>query len=831
MAHFLKQQLLLGVLILGLVARGQNAPLAYDFTTLAGRTLPSAGSVDASSNHARFNNPNGITLDAAGNLYVADSNNHTIRKVTTNGTVTTFAGTAGVKGFADALGSTARFNFPSDIFTDTNGVMWIADSGNNCIRKLTLDGQVTNWAGQPGVAGSRDGNLANAQFFGPRGIAFDGRGNAYVADSGNYTIRKINPDGIVSTIAGKAGVSGFDDSSGPGARFSNLQGIRVSKTGLIFVADRVLRRISPNGGVKTLADPGSSHNYPAYGIVLDDRDYAYITDFYGSVSLVTPDERLVTIAGRPGSSLGSADGVGTEASFFKPAGICLDLQAGYLYVTESSNNTIRKVSVEGAATTLAGSPLNGFLDGVGDQALFNAPDTIISDRAGGYIVSDSRNGRLRTVSADGAVNTPETYVQYDRGGTFYKINQLSGGMAMDSSGTIYSLYTAFSIVQRITSDFRASTVAGQPYQAGNVDGGIDVAKFNHPQGIAIDLDNVIYVADTGNHSIRKVTPDGMTTTLAGRAGGGVSGYQDGTGDAALFRFPIGICVDTNRNIYVADSGNSVIRKITPEGMVSTFAGLGQNRGDADGTGTNARFSQPTGLAIDSFGNLYVADPGNHLVRRVAPDAVVTTLGGLGGSRGLADGVGTIARFNAPLGICVDDVGRVAVADTGNSAIRVGIDASITVPLIQSQPKTLSIYPGRSARFDVSALSRTPISYQWLFEGGYIPGATASQLVITNATAEQLGHYSVLLSNNQGTTDSEQALLRFADLPQLTIPVTKGTLQFKAPAYFGTNGIIQGSSDLIHWTNAGTLSIKSNTLWNIKPNSNYKAQFFRLKITP
>jgi len=184
-----------------------------------------------------------------------------------------------------------------------------------------------------------------------------------------------------------------------------------------------------------------------------------------------------------------------------------------------------------------------------------------------------------------------------------------------------------------------------------VDGTGSAAQFNSPGGVAVDGTGSVYVADTNNHTIRKITPDGVVTTLAGLAG--VQGSADGTGSAAQFNSPGGVALDDAENVYVADTGNDTIRKITPAGMVTTLAGIPGSAGSADGTGSAAQFNSPGGVAVDDAGNVYVADKSNDTIRKITPAGMVTTLVGTAGSSGSADGSGGAAQFNRPMGLAVD----------------------------------------------------------------------------------------------------------------------------------------------------------------------------------
>ncbi|MFL6584933.1 MAG: NHL repeat-containing protein, partial [Chthoniobacterales bacterium] len=320
-------------------------------STLAGGSGGS-GSVDGTGLAARFWLPSGVTIDSARNVYVADHQNHTIRRITPDRVVTTFAGTAGNPGSADGSGSAARFYFPTQLAADVADNIYVTDTGNCTVRKITPDGVVTTLAGSPGVRGSTDGVGPAASFYYLQGIAVDQAGNIFVGDSLNYTIRKITPDGIVTTFAGMAGSRGNVDGPRSTARFGGIGGVAADKTGNIYVADtgnNSIRKILPGGTVITLAGFGS----------------------------------------------GSSDGTGSAARFNFPEGLAVDGK-GNLYVGDYYNNTIRKVTPNGVVTTLAGRPtVNGSTDGVGSLALFSRPAAVAIDTNGYLYVADAANNMIR----------------------------------------------------------------------------------------------------------------------------------------------------------------------------------------------------------------------------------------------------------------------------------------------------------------------------------------------------------------------------------------------------------------------------------------------------
>jgi hypothetical protein len=301
-----------------------------------------------------------------------------------------------------------------------------------------------------------------------------------------------------------------------------------------------------------------------------------------------------------------------------------------------------------------------------------------------------------------------------------------------------------------------TTLAGQAGVIGSADGAGTAASFSGPSGIVVDATGNLYVADSLNHTIRKITTAGGVTTIAGSAGS--SGFTNATGPAAQFHGPQGLALDGSGDLFVADTNNNAIRKIAvATGVVTTVAGSETGvPGSADGANSHAMFHYPSGVAVDSAGNLYVADTDNHTLREITPNGAVSTLAGLAGAHGGADGIGTAVRFNYPTGVAVDSSGKVYIADTNNDTIRFAVVPA--APTITTQPQGQTVTAGVTVALSVTATGSPTPTYQWSFDGATISGANSSTLTINNVQSANAGNYTVSVANSSGTVTSNTASL-------------------------------------------------------------------------
>ncbi len=616
---------------------------------------------DGPARQARFNRPSDVVQTSSGDIYITDTKNHRIRKIDTNNNVTTFAG-SGVAGFQDGKGTSAQFNTPNGITIDAAGNLYVADTENNRIRKIDPSGNVTTIAGS--TSGFVDGRGTNATFFRPRNLAVDTNNNIYVSDTQNHAIRKIDTSGNVTTIAGNGSI-GFTNGKGATASFNTPQGIVVNASGGIYVADtrnHAIRYIDPQGVTSTYSGTGMS------GFKNGGRQQAIwnnVTDLSidSSGNLFAADSRnqcvrkidasgvVTTFSGS--RNKGYKDSGKDKAEFRVPVGIHVKKDGGVL-VADTLNHLIRLVAKDGSVTTTAGY-LQGVQNGQAEQVLFHEPTGLTFDKNDHLIVTDRRNDLIRKVTPDG---TTTTLINV---GT---PNQADDpvGVVVDTLGNIYFTTLFTNQIHRLDLAGLLTTFAGSTQATnGKTDAQGTQARFFHPAGMGIHTDNQIYVADKNNHCIRKIDPQGNVTTIAGST----KGFQDGQGTSAKFNNPIGVTLDTLGHIYIADTENHNIRQIDPQGNVITFAG--STKGYKDAKGANAQFSFPYALHL-SQQYLFVADTNNHVIRQIDINGHVKTIAGVN-TAGFLDGPATKAMLDSPVGITSDKQGRLYISEAGNHRIR------------------------------------------------------------------------------------------------------------------------------------------------------------------
>jgi uncharacterized repeat protein (TIGR01451 family) len=618
-----------------------SIPGPYLISTIAGLAFP-ATSMPGTS--AVLSGPGSVASDAAGDVYFADGN--IVFRLDPTGTLTRVAG-SGSAGFSGDNGPalSAQLWRPAGVALDSHGNLYIADSSNLRVRRVSPDGTITTVAGGGpyGYLGD-NGPATSASILEPFGLVVDAAGNLFIADPATNRIRKVTANGIISTVAGN-GSAGYSGDNGPAtnAQLDVPWGVAVDVSGNLFVpesGDNRIRKVSASGTITTVAGIGT---------------YGYSGD----------------------------NGPATSAQLGYPNAVTVDA-SGNLYIADSGNYRVRKVSKDGTITTIAGNGTDGsgIYNGDGGEAFFAslAPVGVAADPGGNLYVADSYNCRIRRISA-GIIATAAGGGSGDGAAAPMAMFSSPGWVAKDKLGNVYISDLPTGRVHQITPSGSISTVAGTgvPGYSGDY-GPATSAQLNGPTGLAVDSSGALYIADLGNNRVRKVY-EGTITTIAGT---GVPGYSgDGIpASGAQVWLPQGLATDSFGNLYIADSGNSRIRKVAPGGNISTVAGNGIPGYSSDNVpATSAQLNYPSGVAVDSLGNLYIADEGNDRIRKVAVNGTITTIAGTGATGYYGDGgPATAALLNAPVSVAVDAAGNVYIADSYNYVIRVvtpgGIIATI-----------------------------------------------------------------------------------------------------------------------------------------------------------
>jgi sugar lactone lactonase YvrE len=678
-------------------------------TTLIGQ--PGAtGHQDGTNSAATFTFPTGIAFDHAGNLVVCDNYPGFLRRINRQGSnwiVRTFAGGGVAAGdienpMGDGIGTNAQFGYLGGITIDSIGNMLVADLGNNAIRKVSAVGTewlVTTLAGDgPSLGGFWDGPRGFGLFAWPEGVGVDSSGNVIVADTSNAAIRRVTPDGIVTTIAG--GRAGSADGTGIDAMFRAPVAIAIGSDGKVYVVDEINGNIRMGWPYEPPPQP-ASHGPPKIVVQPQSQTVAATYDAVFTVALtnVHPVSYQWRKDGRdiPGATNAllsitnvSLRDAGTYQALIEDGrGIHPHPNPHTLQSEPASLRVIMPYTF----TSLAGWLEAGNTNGTGNQARFDFPMGMAIDGDGTVYVSDFGNSVLRAITRAGVVSTLTPWEASGPGvpvgGRPAAFTQ-PAGLAIDGGGNLYlaSLDHSIKKLTFMGTNWLVSTIAGVPFTPGYVDGIGAQARFTFPMGLAVDLRTNLYVVDTGSSTIRKIAPlgaDWYVSTLAGTPW--ISGLNDGTNGDAQFTFPRGITVNAEGEVFVADMGNHAIRRITPSGVVTTIAGSRANIGSADGYGNAAQFLFPVWVVADNAGALYVADHYNSAIRRVAQvgtNWLVTTIAGRAGHEGQADGTGNGVQFVVPGLIALDELGNLYVADSFN-IIRKGWRADVPPAILLSPP--------------------------------------------------------------------------------------------------------------------------------------------------
>ena len=671
-------------------------------STFAGNGTNGYSGDGGQATSAELNTPSGVAFDSSGDLFIADTGNKVIREVNTSGVISTFAGNGTIGYSGDGgLATAAELNGPQSVAFDASGNLYIADSGNEVIRKVTRSGIITTFAGNGTTGYSGNGGPAtSAEFNQPWAIAFDAVGDMLIADKGNSVIREVTTTGVITTVAGTGTTNYTGNGSAAGAAtFNSPKGVVFNASGDLFIADtgnQVVRELtvpisttqtyvvsqnyatttslaesSSTGGlganVTFTATVGSTHGVPTGTVTFEDG-----STILGTQTLSGGVATFSTTALALGSHTIVAYYSGATGAYFPSAA------AG-----ASQSNVINTVAGNG-------QPGNAGNSGQAVNANLYTPEGIAFDSSGDLFIADTTNNVVRKVTPGGVIS-----IFAGNGTAGYTGNsgqatsaELSGptGLAFDSSGDLFIADTGNNVIREVNTSGVISTVAGNHTAGYTGNGGpATSAELDAPTAVAFDSVGNLYIADTANNVIRRVIISGVISTLAGNH---TSGYTGNGGQAATAELngPRGVAFDSAGNVYIADTGNNVIRQVNLAGVISTVVGnhTAGNTGDG-GQATSAELDQPTSVAFDAFGDMFIADTANNMIREVNASGFISTVAGAGAAGYSGDGtpVGG-GELNSPRSLAFNSSGDLFLADAFNNAVR---EMIVPSPLVQTYTVT------------------------------------------------------------------------------------------------------------------------------------------------
>jgi len=710
-------------------------------TTVAGNGIPGYSGDGGIATTGMLNSPFGLAADGAGNFYFADSANNRIRKVDTGGVMTTVAGT-GAPGFSGDGGAAtnARLNSCYGVAIDGSGNLFIADTANNRIRKLDTNGIITTVAGRATSGFSGDGGPAtNAALFGPYGVMVDATGDLFIADTSNYRVRKVEPNGIITTVAGKSS-SGFsgDGGSATNASLFSPKGVAMDSEGNLIIADmdnQRVREVDVYGNISTLAGNGLA-NYSGDGGAATNASllspYAVAVDGYGDVLIADTGNNRIRRVDAYGK-ISTVAGTNAHGVLYAPSGITMD-GYGRVLIADTGNSRIRRfgqgptlvldaanMTNAGNYTLVVNSSFGSITSAVATLTVLLPPSITIQPAS--QSIGLGSNGTFSVAATgtpplsylwqiDGVSQSAQTNqslnftnVQWSDAGSFRMVITNNYGsvtsrvatmtvgvppsiVSQPSNQTVVAGSNGVLDVQAVGDGVFSyqwqfngtnlppviATVAGNGTNGFSGDGGLATnAQISGPYGVAADKAGNVYISDYSNHRVRKVDANGIITTIAGTGTAGATG-NGGPATNATLRAPQGMSLDGYGNLFFAE-GNSDVRKVDTKGIITRVAGTTAVGYSLDGgQATNTALGQTTAVAVDGRGNLYLTDYYNFRIRKVDTNGIISTVAGANNGAGRSGysgdgGPATNANLGQPTGVALDSLGGIVISDTDNYRVR------------------------------------------------------------------------------------------------------------------------------------------------------------------
>ncbi len=813
----------------------------YVISTIAGgAALPTPVSAVSAS----IGDPPRVAVDAAGNFYFGSM--HSVFKVDPSGNTTLLAGD-GRSGYAGdgGVATAAQLEYPDGIAVDASGNVYVADMTANVVRVIAPNGIISTYAGQGTAGYTGDGGAAiQAQLNTPMGLALDSAGNLYIADSGNNAVRKVSKSGSIATVAGNGslGYSG-DGGAATAAALDQPEGVTVDPSGLLYIADTFnnrVRVVSLGGTIQTAAGTGIS-SYSGDGgaaataglflptdVTTDGGGNLYIADYGNSRIRQVTQNKIQTVVGSSSTSVIFNEAPATTIRLNGPTGLAVD-GSGDIFIAEGGIGTgsglaigdykIWKVNNAGVVSTAAGNGIESYSGdgGPATAAQLNTPSNMVFDTLGNLYIADSANNRVRKVSPSGVISTAAgngvAGYSGDGGAATSAMLNTPEGLTSDADGNVYIADTKNNRIRKLLPDGTIITIAGNGNASFFGDGGpADSASIHGPEGLYSAGGGYIYIADTGNQRIRELLPNGTIVTVAGNGTQGVTG-DGGPATSAELSLPAAVTLDAAGNIYIADQGNNRVRIVSTNGTISTFAGAATYTLGDGGPATGAQLSAPASVAVDTAGNVYISDTGHNRIR-VVSGGTINTLAGTGVCCYAGDGgPASAAQLNSPWGLLVDSSGRIFVADAGNNAVRLIQTAPTgSLPSIAAIANGASNQTGAVAGGEIVVVYGSGLGPAQLVAASASGAAPPQQLngvtVLVNGTPASLiyvsaGQLSAIIPTG-ATGANAQVVVQYQGLSSAPVAVP---LTVASPALFTANS--SGSGQALAVNADGSANVASH----------------------
>jgi len=677
-------------LALLLLSASSLAAQSFTISTLAGNGHIAFYGNGGPAASARLIQPQYTAIDSAGNVYVSDSYYNQVFRIGQDGVIGVFAGN-GTGGYSGDGGpaTSANLNMPLGLAFDAAGNLYIAESFNWCVRKVTPDGIISTVAGNfTSGFGGNGGPATSASLQNPEGLVFDSTGNLYISQPYNNVIRKIDTSGNISIFAG-TGATGYSGDGGPAASalLSHPAGLAIGPDGSLYFGDQNtrVRRIGPDGTISTFAgskntaalgDGGpalsASLVFPG-GLAVTADGSVYVSDSgHFLLRVITPDGNIRTVAGG-GPSI--QDGAALLTSLPYPYGLSLDAQ-GDIVMAVSIGRQVRVLNPSGGITTLAGiDPTAYQTNGAAATSVsLLGVYGVAADTSGNIYVSDDFDNRIQRVAPDGSFATfagDSLFGAPFNGGAAYILGS-PWGLSIDPNGNLLVSAGVGESIFQIAPNGISTLVAGGNLIQSTGDGGPAIrASLGTPSSVVSNPLGGFFVADSLNNNVRKVDALGFITTYAGNGRPGYSG-DNGPARSAQLNGPGQLALDAAGNLYIADSGNNCVRKVDTNGIMTTVAGTGVAGGTGDGgAAVAAQLTAPRGVAVDASGNLYISEANRIRMVNLSSGIINTIAGSTQGYAGFGGDGGPAAQayLSNPYQLALDANNNLYVADRGNYRVR------------------------------------------------------------------------------------------------------------------------------------------------------------------